>query len=417
MAQLDFTEIAAASVPTPAAGVSSAFVDTDKRIKTKDSNGVISVLPNAGIMTLNLLQNGGLMIQQRVATAATNIPNVSTTTRAGQVADRWAVTVGNATTPQWAQIDSIGTPETGLLARYYGKIIQNTNAAKFIFSQFLSAQDIAHLRGQKVRLSVKLKQFVGSNAVYRLGLLQLAAAGTVDVCPAFISAIGAASVEPTWGTNLLAITPDAVPAGENGTITGVALSITSTAAWVRSSAVFTVPTDCKNLVFVLYRDTLGAASDACGIAELQMTQGADIVDFVAPPAEQELLACQRYFCKSFPQTVVPAASLSEATAGSGVTGLLGKTGSGTVLGSQISIQFPVPMFKAPTVTLFTPTASGAVVFRLSGTTPLSQGTTAIRTNSTTDRGCVVTATNEATTNGAVGDLVGIHYTADAEFVT
>jgi hypothetical protein len=139
------------------------------------------------------------------------------------------------------------------------------------------------------------------------------------------------------------------------------------------------------------------------------------VDYTPTMLADELESCQRFFCKSFPLTVVPAASLSEATAGSGVTGVLGKSGSATALGTIIGVQFPVQMWKAPpTVTLFTPTASGAVVFRFTGASPLSQGTTAIRTNSTTDRGFVVTATNEATTNGAVGDMMGIHYLADAE---
>jgi len=400
-----------------ASGYVIEFADSaDKKIKTLDSAGVTSTLNNDGPRDENILINGGLSIQQRVAAAATAIPSVSTTTRAGQVADRWAVTTGNATTTSWTQVDTGAAAETGLLAKHYGRITQATNAAKFIFSQFLTNYQMNHLRGQKVRLSVKLKQIVGSNANYRLGLLQLTASGTIDVCPAFISAIGAASVEPTWGTNLAAITPDATPTPENGTISGVALTIASTAAWVRSSCVFSVPTDCKNLCFVLYRDTLGAASDSVGIAELQMTQGPDIVDWVSPQFDLELIKCQRFFSKSFPLTVVPAASLSEATAGSGATGLLGKSGSGTVLGSQITIQFPVQMWKTPTVTLFTPTAAGSSVFRLSGTTPAVQGTTAQRTSSLTDRGVVITATNEATTNGAVGDLVGVHYTADAEFV-
>lgn len=415
MSDVYYTETAS-GVPTPSAGYVRKYLDSsDLREKNKDTNGVITG-PWRGMQQLNILTNGGFAIQQRVAVASTAIPSVSTTSRAGQVADRWAVTTGNATTTLWQQVDSIASVETGLLARYYGKITQNTNAAKFILSQMIDGVTTAALRGQKVRVSVKIKQFAGNNANYRLGLLQLNSSGTVDTPPAFISAIGANSVEPTWGTNIAAITPDASPVGENGTISGVALTITSTAAWVRSSCVFTVPSNCVNLYVVLYRDTTGAASDAVGVAEFQMTQGTEIVDFVELPQSIELARCQRFFCKSFPLTVVPAASLSEATAGSGVTGILGKSGSGTALGSQISVVFPVQMFKAtPTITLFTPVNSGAVVMRLSGTTPASQGTTAIRTSSTTDRGCVVTATNEATTNGAVGDLVGIHYTADAEF--
>src|SRR5260221_4076192 len=204
MSRLILTRVAAPA--TPAVDKSAVYIDTaDRRIKQLDDNGVISTLSNIGMQNLNVLTNGGLSIQQRVATAATAIPSVSLTTRAGQVADRWAVTVGNVTTPLWTQIDTGTAVETGLLAKYYGKITQNTNAAKFIFSQFLANQDIAHLRGGKIRLSVKIKQFVGANANYRLGLLQLNTSGTIDVSPAFISAIGGASVAPTWGTNLVAI--------------------------------------------------------------------------------------------------------------------------------------------------------------------------------------------------------------------
>jgi hypothetical protein len=372
-----------------------------------------------GLRDYNALTNGGFAVQQRVATASTLIPSVSTTTRAGQVADRWAVTVSNVATVNWAQIDSSGTPETGLLSRYYGSIVSTAQAKKVMISQWMINADMAHLRGQQVRLSVKTNQKVGAAQVYKLGLLQLNSSGTVDVSPAFLS--GAWSVvdgtDPSWGTNLAAIAPDASPTVENGTITGSYLNITSgVTTWQRSSCCFTVPSTAKNLVVVLFSNITGGATDNISIAEFQLTSGAEIIPYVAAPVGEEVLLCQRFFSKSFPLTVVPAASLSEATAGSGATGLLGKSGSGTALGSQIVIQFPVQMWKTPTVTLFTPTAAGAVVFRLSGTSPLSQGTTAQRTSSLTDQGVVITATNEATTNGAVGDLVGVHYTADAELV-
>lgn len=397
----------------PAAGTSTRFQDTsDARWKVQKASaegGALSMLENAGLQDRNILTNGGLEIQQRVATAATAIPSVSLTSRAGQVADRWAVTVGNVTTPLWTQVDAGTTVETGLLARYYGKITQNTNAAKFIFSQFLSNRDISHLRGQKVRLSVKLKQFVGSNANYRLGLLQLNTSGTIDVSPAFISAIGGASVEPTWGTNLVAISPDsaAINVGENGTISGVALTIASTAAWVRSSAVFTIPSNCLNLVFVLYRDTIGAASDAVGIAELQMTQGADIVDFVAPPIDEELLKCQRYFCKSFGLTTVPVQNAGITTGcvkwSAGV--------AGAVAGTWSTHQFPVEMFKIPTVTLFNPAVANAQVRQIGATAGDCTSSVAAET---TTHSTGFTATPGA--SAVVGTILGVHYTADAEYL-
>lgn len=402
-----------AAPATPASNKSNIFIDTsDFNAKAIDSNGVISTFANDGLHDRNILTNGGFTVQQRVATAATAIPSISTTTRAGQVADRWAVTVGNTTTCTWTQVDTSGATETGLQSRYYGRITQATNAAKFIFSQFIINSEMAHLRGKKVRVSCKVKQFVGSNQVYKLGLLQLTAAGTVDVCPAFTSAIGASGVAPTWGTNLAAINPDASPTGENGTINGSWLEITSTAGWVRSSCVFTVPSDAKNLCVVLWKDQTGGTTDSTGVAEFQLTQNPDIVDYVEPPLADTLMRCKRFYDKSFPLTTVPAASIAVATGGTGAANIIGKAGA-TALAVHIPVVFTVQMWKAPVVTLFTPVGAGAVPYRINGTTPAVQ--TAVAQVGLTDRGLTVTATGDA--NGAVGDLVGVHFVAEAEFIT
>lgn len=400
--------------PLPAVGKADIFIDStldDHRLKLKHDDGYTDVLSQNGLRHVNFLANGGIAIQQRVAIAATAIPSVSTTTRAGRVADRWAVTVGNVTTTTWQQVDTAGAPETNLASRYYGRITQNTNAAKFIFSQYIANADMTALRGKSVRLSCKVKQFVGANAVYRLGLLRLGAAGTPDVDPTFISAIGAASTDPTWGTNLALVTPTSGIGAENGALSGSAVNITSSANWVRSSAVFDVPSDCENLVFVLFRDTLGAAADSVGITELQITLGQEVVDWVTIPSPFDLSRCLRFFLKSFPSTTVPAASLTEASAGTGAAGIIGKAGA-TALGVVINVQFPAIMFRLPTITLFTPVGAGAVPFRITGTTPAVQ--TAVAQRGLTELGLTVTATGDI--NGAVGDLVGVHYTADAEFV-
>jgi len=408
------------TVPSTASGYVVVYADTaDRKIKVIDQNGVISILNHDGLHNRNVITNSGFCIQQRVAAASTAIAGVSTTTRAGVVADRWAVTTSVASNLNWAKIDTAGAQDTGLQARCYGSIISATAGKKVMLSQWIIDDDMAHLRGQKVRVSIKHNQKVGTGQTYKLGLLQLNVSGTVDVSPAFLSGAWSTTggVDPAWGTNLAAITPDSSPTGENGTITGSYLNVTTVATtWTRSSCVFTVPTNAKNLVFVFFSDATGGTTDNISVSEAQQTLGPEIVEFVAPPMSEEIYRCQRFYCKSFPAGIVPAASVSVANGGHGVTGILGKSGSGTALGSQITVMFPVQMWKTPTVTLFTPTAAGAVVFRHSGTTPAVQGTTAVLANSTTDRGCVVTATNEATTNGAVGDLVGIHYVADAEIV-
>jgi hypothetical protein len=415
MSFLRFTKTSAPS--TPAANKSVLYIDTaDRKLKQLDDNGVISTLNNDGLQDRNIITNGGFNIQQRVAAASTAITGISTTTRAGVVADRWSVTTSVATNLNWAQIDTSTAPEAGLTSRYYGSIISATAGKKVMISQWVINAEMMHLLGKKVRVSIKHNQKVGSGQTYHIGLLQLNSSGTVDTSPAFLTGAWSTTTgtAPAWGTNLAAISPDTSPTGENCTVNGSYADVTTVATtWTRSSCVFTIPSTAKNLVVVFFSDATGGTTDNISVAEFQMTQGPDIVDYKEAPLVETLTRCQRFFCKSFPQGVVPAASVSEATGGSGATGMIGKAAA-TALAANFSIQFPVVMWKVPTVTYFTPTAAGAQCWRFSGAAAAAQTATASRANSTTDRGVVVTATGDAA--GTVGDLVGVHFTAEAEFV-
>jgi len=410
-----------AAPATPAANKSMVFVDTaDNRVKQIDPTGVINVLTHDGLQDRNIITNGGFNIQQRQVPASTAIAAISTTTRGGQVADRWAVTTSTASNLNWQQVDSAAAPETGLLARYYGSMIKSSAVKKVLLSQFIINAEMAHLRGQKVRLSVKTNIKVGNAQTLKLGLLQLSSAGTVDVCPTFLSGAFSAvtGTDPAWGTNLAAIAPDPSPTGENGTIVGSYLEISALqTTWLRSSCVFTVPSNAKNLVVVLFTDTTGGSTDNISVAEFQLTQGPSIVEYVEPPQAETLLRCLRFFSKSFPYAIAPAASTTVANAGYGSAAPLLIAGSGALLACQIPITFPVRMWKVPAITYYTPITTGASIYRHTGTTPAVQGATATVTNTLTDIGVTVQCTAEATVNGAVGNWCSIHWSAEAEFIT
>lgn len=410
MSRLVLTKGAAPA--TPAANKSALFIDTaDRYAKQIDENGIISILNNDGLQDRNVLTNGGFAVQQRCATASTAIAGISTSTRAGQVADRWAVTASVATNLNWAQIDSSGAPETGLLSRFYGSIISSTAGKKVMISQFLICSDIAHLRGQKVRVSIKHNQKVGAGQTYKLGLIQLNSSGTVDVCPAFLSGAWSTTtgVDPSWGTNLAAIAPDASPTGENGTISGSYLNVTTVATtWTRSSAVFTVPTTAKNLAVVFFSDATGGTTDNISVTEFQLTQDAGIVNYVAPPFFEELIRCQAYFYKTFTYATVPVTNAGVTTGcvkwSAGV--------AGAVAGTWSHHQFAQPMWRVPTITLFNPAAANAQVRQIGATA----GDCATSSGSEiTTRGCAFTTTPGA--SAVVGTILGVHFTAEAEFVT
>jgi hypothetical protein len=400
------------TAPTGTSGYVTPYADTaDKKIKSIDVNGVISILANDGLHDRNILYNGGFCVQQRVATASTAIPGITTTTRGGKVADRWAVTTSVASNLNWAKIDTAGAQDVGLQSRYYGSIISSTAGKKVMISQWVLGDDMAHLRGKKVRVSLKHNQKVGSGQTYKLGLLQLQVAGTVDVSPAFLTGAWSTTtgVDPAWGTNLAAIIPDASPTGEGGTITGSYLNCTTVATtWTKSSCVFTVPTNAKNLVPVFFSDATGGTTDNISISEFQMTEGPDLVDYVPELFSIELNRCQRVFCKTFAHATVPVTSAGIDTGEA--KGVAGKAGAVANAGI-IYWRFPVTMWKTPvTVTLFNPAAGNALQRNLTGVADM--GATALTAQ--LDSSVMAIATGVAAT--AAGDQIGIHITADAEIV-
>lgn len=150
MSRLTLTKSAAP--PTPPANKLHVYADSaDKKLKTIDDAGVINVLVNDGLQDRNIITNGGFAIQQRMAVASTAIAGLSATTRAGQVADRWAVNSSVASNLNWQQVDTGGAPELGLTCRFYGSIIAASAGKKVLLSQVIINAEMAHLRVQKVR--------------------------------------------------------------------------------------------------------------------------------------------------------------------------------------------------------------------------------------------------------------------------
>lgn len=410
MSRLVLTKGAAPN--TPAANKSAVYIDTaDNRAKQIDPDGVINTLTDDGLKSRNVLDNGGFVIQQRVPTASTAISGISTTTRAGRVADRWAVTASVASSVAWAQIDTQNAPETALLSRYYGQITKSTALKKVMLSEYCVFNQIAHLRGQKIRISFKHNQKVGDAQVLRFGIVQLKSTGTVDSPPAFLSGAWSTvdGTDPAWSATTAPVAPDASPTPENGAVVGDWIETTTVMdTWTRTSGVFTVPSNCKGFYVVAFTNTGGASTDSFGFAEFQITQGPSIVDFVQNPFSYDLMRCQTFFCKTFALTTVPvtAAGINTGEA----KGIAGKAGAVANAGI-IAWRFPVRMWRTPiTVTGYNPGAGNALQRNLTGVADM--GATAFTAQ--TDSSVMSIATGVAAT--AVGDQIGLHITADAEVV-
>lgn len=371
-----------------------------------DQNGLAFSMIGSGLRDQNIVSNGGHDFAQR------QVPGTLTTysqVAARQyAADRWGITNEN-TSVQFRRVDTTGTQQTGLQARFYGEYSKLTSTGKIVVSQPIRARYCQHLRGRKVRLQLKLK--ASASKTIRLALLQLANAGTVDVVPGmaasapsgtFVSAFGANSTDPTFGTNLAKIAPDSA---DNSSIANSALSCAVTTAWQRFGGTFTLPTDFKNLVVVVFTDSQFVAGDLFSMSEAGFYDGTEIRDW--EPEGDANLEVQRSYCKTFELDTNPAASAGALT---GEARIPSPVGASVAFPACWAWDFPVVMEQAPILVLFNPAAAGAQVRNQT----LNTDCTASAVSADGSKRALIAATTPASTVAGT-NILGVHITADAEF--
>lgn len=293
----------------------------------------------------NMLRNSGFWFAQcQTPGTLTNMGTVAGRRNYGP--DGW-FSVCETSLVQYARVDTDTSPETALSGRYYGRFVKTTNAGKLLVCQAVESIDCQHVRGSQVRVQVKLK--ASASVTWRLGLVQLASAGTADTFlppPAdthasgtFITAWNGSGTDPTLNAtqNYVYIAPDASNT-DNTTVSGNALTCSVTTTWQRFGGTFTVPTDCHNLIVVLWSNAQMAASDEIKMAEVSMCLGTDIAVWAPQAWSSELLRCQRYVLKTFYPDTAPAQNAGGL--GDAVNGIAGKSGANS---NYLTWRFPVPL--------------------------------------------------------------------------
>lgn len=389
----------------PSSGNNAVFVEGTSAssnigiVKSLDASGVLSILsPNN---RPNLLRNAGFWFAQRQAfTAATTY---SATAGRAISADGWGITNENASAT-YRSIDTQSATEAGLQNRYYGEFLKITSTGKLVVSQVIEANDSEAVRGRVVRVTLWMKATAATNV--RLGLIQLNSAGTGDTVPAtYISAFGGTGTDPTLGANLAYIAPKATVQPDNGTVNGNAVDCVLSTAWQRFSHVFDVPASSKNLIVSVWSNAQLTATNGFFLAQASLTDGYEIQDWTPLSTADEFLKCQRFYASTFANTSTAPATAVGLNTGE-CRGIAGKAGA---LAQFIPVRFPVKMRITPaTITLFNPAAANAQVRDVTAggdmTVSVANGSTALD--------FFVGATGNAAT--AVGNLIAVHYTADAE---
>src|SRR6185295_5836395 len=159
---------------------------------------------------------------------------------------------------------------------------------------------------------------------------------------------GSNGTDPTWGTNLTAITPST--AGDSASITGNFISCSCTSSWATFSGTFAIPTSCKNLVVVIFGNNQLSTSDAISAAEVDLCEGVTIRDWTPRQYGDELAMCQRYYFKTFSVDTAPAQNVGTATGEYRLGCWFGPIS--TVTFNWPRLLFPVWMRGTPTVTFY-----------------------------------------------------------------
>lgn len=357
----------------------------------------------------NILRNSGFWFTQCydptvLSPFGTSIALASSTRVIGP--DGW-MGVWETAGLQHLRVDTSSAPEAGLSGRYYSRIVKPTNAGKMMLTQALESADVQSLRGKVVRFQMMLKANV-AGATYRMGLLQLTSAGTVDVVPAWqgsgatwISAFNGAGVDPTLtvGNNVAYVAPLGTNL-DNTTVVGNALNCAVTNAWQRFGGTFTVPADCKNLLVAIWSDSQIPAADGISIAQASLTLGTPIATWTQLTTDLELLRCQRYILKTFATNQAPAQNAGTTNALQGITGKAGATAGAWTQ----EWRFPVPLL----VPQISPVSDTAPVFpnrSLTRYNPSAANTSA--RNITVGVDMVVSATISVNANNLLAQFTGI----------
>jgi len=177
------------------------------------------------------------------------------------------------------------------------------------------------LRGKTVIFQIKMKAS-GSKTI-RMAVLELQTAGTIDAPPAtLVTAFGADTTDPTFGTNVAIVT--------------AAASKSVTTSWQSFSVTVTVPTKSKNVMAAFWTDSDFAANDTLSVAEAGLFVTSSVQAWKPRLITDETLLCQRFFYRW---------GYENSDSGTGFR-MFGYGGAGVYEGQ--SIRHPVEMRAIPT---------------------------------------------------------------------
>jgi hypothetical protein len=262
----------------------------------------------------NRIMNGAMGIWQRGTSGFTTLGNYSS--------DRWIATSGTSLS---AVAQSTDVPS----GFKYSLSVSGTNFPQI--AQRIESVNCTDLVGQSVTISFWAKQTSGAGA------------GSLSVLFYY------ANSSDNFSGGVTQI--------------GSGQSFTGTTGWVQYSCTFTsLPSQSVNgLQILLFANTSGAATVL--FTGVQLEKGSTATSFDYRPYGQELTLCQRYYSKSYDDSVTPGTVA--------YNGAFTYTATQTAAGAnQYTFSFKQTMRAIPTVTIYSPTTGASARITQTGTVDL-----------------------------------------------
>lgn len=332
---------------------------------------------------LNLLINGGFDFFQRIGTTSTAMVDDT------YYADRWYALIQGANS-------TIQRVEAGDGARYVARLTAGGTTNRFGIAQIVEANDSIPRQGRTVRAQCRVKGSTSGQTPTSVRIAILEWTGTADSVTSDVVSTWT-SGDFTTGNffnsttlNLIATDVVAVPHG----------------GWVTLSASGVVGSTANNLIVMIWtQDVPGNAADYIDVSEAGLYDGTSLRDWLPRPIAQELVLCQRYYCKTYNIDVAPA-TLSLVGSLEYRIQVTGTSGS-----SGVQWFFPARMRSTPTtVTAYNPEAANSKWRNVSFAT--DSGTAGIANNSG-EIGVYIQNPQVAGDSALTSEL-RIHATAEAE---
>ena len=274
----------------------------------------------------NRIINGGMAIWQRGTTLSTNNSQ-------GYYIDRMWGFSGSSTAATFTQISSTGLDGFPYATRAQ-RTAGNTGTGGLYCGQIIESNNLQDLQGQSVTISFWARAGANYSATSNILTIYLRTGTTAD-----------------QGLNTLI-------SGWAGAVDQTS-AITLTTSWQKFSATFTVASNAQEITPFLFASATGTAgaNDYFDVTGVQLEKGSTATSFDYRPYGTELALCQRYYVKTYNQSVVPGAVSSQ--------GALFNYRSGTEVG--FTFQFPVNMRTQPSTTLYSPNTGTAAKVQVGST--------------------------------------------------